>query len=497
MSDKFRFAIDRGGTFTDVFCLCPGGKVRVMKLLSVDPANYPDAPREGIRRILESETGVSMPPDQPIDTSLIQWIRMGTTVATNALLERKGERMALVVTKGFKDVLFIGNQARPRLFDLDIQCPEVLYEEVIEVDERLILDNSVCQLEKSEHRSTMASTGEKMFVMSELKQSELEQKLMRLKQRGVDSIACVLMHSYMNSEHEQVVGHIAQKLGFGHVSLSSQVMPMVRIVPRGFTACADAYLTPAIKKYLSGFSSGFRDKLAGANVLFMQSDGGLTPMNTFNGSRAILSGPAGGVVGYAMTSYARDSPVPVIGFDMGGTSTDVSRYAGSYEHVFEATVAGVTIQAPQLDVNTVAAGGGSVLTFRSGLFCVGPESASAHPGPVCYRKGGPLAITDANLCLGRILPEYFPKIFGPTENEPLDKNGTIKAFDDLTDEINRFDSSKQLSREEVAMGFIAVANEAMCRPIRALTQGKGYDTSRHALACFGGAGGQHACSIAR
>ena len=497
MSDKFRFAIDRGGTFTDVFCLCPGGKVRVMKLLSVDPANYPDAPREGIRRILESETGVSMPPDQPIDTSLIQWIRMGTTVATNALLERKGERMALVVTKGFKDVLFIGNQARPRLFDLDIQCPEVLYEEVIEVDERLILDNSVCQLEKSEHRSTVASTGEKMFVMSELKQSELEQKLMRLKQRGVDSIACVLMHSYMNSEHEQVVGHIAQKLGFGHVSLSSQVMPMVRIVPRGFTACADAYLTPAIKKYLSGFSSGFRDKLAGANVLFMQSDGGLTPMNTFNGSRAILSGPAGGVVGYAMTSYARDCPVPVIGFDMGGTSTDVSRYAGSYEHVFEATVAGVTIQAPQLDVNTVAAGGGSVLTFRSGLFCVGPESASAHPGPVCYRKGGPLAITDANLCLGRILPEYFPKIFGPTENEPLDKNGTIKAFDDLTDEINRFDSSKQLSREEVAMGFIAVANEAMCRPIRALTQGKGYDTSRHALACFGGAGGQHACSIAR
>ena len=301
MSDRFRFAIDRGGTFTDVFCLCPGGKVRVMKLLSVDPANYPDAPREGIRRILESETGIKMPQDKPIDTSLIQWIRMGTTVATNALLERKGERMALVVTKGFKDVLFIGNQARPKLFDLDIQCPEVLYEEVVEVDERLILDSDVCQLDKNGHRATVGSTGEKMFVRCELKRAELEQKLSSLKQRGVDSIACVLMHSYMNSEHEQLVGSIASKLGFGHVSLSSQVMPMVRIVPRGFTACADAYLTPAIKKYLSGFSSGFKNKLGGTNVLFMQSDGGLTPMDTFNGSRAILSGPAGGVVGYAMT----------------------------------------------------------------------------------------------------------------------------------------------------------------------------------------------------
>ena len=272
---------------------------------------------------------------------------------------------------------------------------------------------------------------------------------------------------------------------------------MVRIVPRGFTASADAYLTPAIKKYLTGFSSGFKDNLAGTNVLFMQSDGGLTPMDSFNGSRAILSGPAGGVVGYAMTSFNQETDLPVIGFDMGGTSTDVSRYAGSYEHVFEATVAGVTIQAPQLDVNTVAAGGGSVLVFRSGLFCVGPESASAHPGPVCYRKGGPLAITDANLCLGRLLPEYFPQIFGPTESEPLDKAGTLAAFDRLTAEINQFDRSKELSREEVAMGFLAVANEAMCRPIRALTQGKGYDTSRHSLACFGGAGGQHACAIAR
>ena len=496
-SEKFRFAIDRGGTFTDVFCLCPGGRVRVMKLLSVDPANYPDAPREGIRRILESETGLAMPPDRPIDTSLIQWIRMGTTVATNALLERKGERMALVVTKGFKDVLYIGNQARPQLFDLEIKCPDVLYEEVVEVEERMVLSNSSCHLDRSDWREARGTTGEEMFVTRELQEEDLRQKLLGLKQRGINSIAIVLMHSYMNGDHERKVGDIAAGLGFGHISLSSQVMPMVRIVPRGFTASADAYLTPAIKKYLSGFSSGFKDNLAGTNVLFMQSDGGLTPMDSFNGSRAILSGPAGGVVGYAMTSYKQQTDLPVIGFDMGGTSTDVSRYAGSYEHVFEATVAGVTIQAPQLDVNTVAAGGGSVLVFRSGLFCVGPESASAHPGPVCYRKGGPLAITDANLCLGRILPEYFPKIFGPSESEPLDKAGTLAAFDALTAEINEFDRSKVLTREEVAMGFLSVANEAMCRPIRALTQGKGYDTSRHSLACFGGAGGQHACAIAR
>jgi len=495
--DKFCFAIDRGGTFTDVYALCPGGKVRVMKLLSVDPANYPDAPREGIRRILESETGTKMPPNQPIDTSLIEWIRMGTTVATNALLERKGERMALVVTKGFKDVLFIGNQARPKLFDLEIQCPEVLYEEVVEVDERLLLQSDRCQLDKKDWRKVEGSTGEGIHVVKELDRQKLKKDLEKLREKGISSIACVLMHSYLHSEHEQLVGSIAAEVGFGHVSLSSQVMPMVRIVPRGFTASADAYLTPCIKKYLSGFSSGFKNNLAGTNVLFMQSDGGLTPMDSFNGSRAILSGPAGGVVGYAMTTYQQETDLPVIGFDMGGTSTDVSRYAGNYEHVFESTTAGVTIQAPQLDVNTVAAGGGSMLFFRSGLFVVGPESASAHPGPVCYRKGGPLAITDANLCLGRILPEYFPKIFGKSEDQPLDRAGSVAAFDKLTVEINEFDESKVMSKEEVAMGFIAVANEAMCRPIRALTQGKGYDTSLHALACFGGAGGQHACSIAR
>uniref|UniRef100_A0A8C4HDM1 5-oxoprolinase, ATP-hydrolysing n=1 Tax=Dicentrarchus labrax TaxID=13489 RepID=A0A8C4HDM1_DICLA len=431
---KFDFAIDRGGTFTDVFARLPDGRERVLKLLSRDPQNYKDAPTEGIRRVLEEETGQAFPRDQPVDTSLIGWIRMGTTVATNALLEREGERTALLVTLGFKDLLHIGTQARPKLFDLV---------------------NNACFLNPQ------------IYTVCE-------------------------------------VGTLARRLGFTQVSLSSEVMPMVRAVPRGYTVCADAYLTPKIHQYLKGFTSGFKGNLKDVDVLFMQSDGGLTPMDQFCGSRAVLSGPAGGVVGYAITSYSQMEKKPVIGFDMGGTSTDVSRYAGQYEHVFEATTAGVTLQAPQLDINTVAAGGGSRLFFRSGMFVVGPESAGAHPGPACYRKGGPLTVTDANLALGRLLPSFFPKIFGPGENEPLSLEETMKHFRQLTEEINLFLSSNQsqalysdIHVEEVAMGFIRVANEAMCRPIRALTQAKGHDTSQHVLACFGGAGGQHACAIAR
>nr|CAD7404141.1 unnamed protein product [Timema cristinae] len=450
----------------------------------------PSFMRKGSNTALE--TGIPMPSDKPIDGSHIDWIRMGTTVATNALLERKGERMALLINKGFKDLLFIGNQARPKIFDLEIITPEVLYEEVVEVDCR-------------KWRPIRGTTQEDLLICKDLDSEQLKEDLINLKSKGIESIAVVLAHSYTFQDHELQVGDIARTLGFKHVSLSHQVMPMVRIVPRGFTACADAYLTPHIQKYVQGFASGFKDSLKGINVLFMQSDGGLTPMDVFNGSRAVLSGPAGGVVGYAVTTYGQETQLPVIGFDMGGTSTDVSRYAGSYEHVFESTTAGVTIQAPQLDVNTVAAGGGSMLFFRSGMFVVGPESAGAHPGPVCYRKGGPLTVTDANLQLGRLLPDYFPKIFGPGENEPLDKQATNNSFKELTNEINNFlinqpegsGKRESMSLEEVAIGFIHVANEAMCRPIRALTQAKGYDTSRHVLACFGGAGGQHACSIAR
>ena len=499
---KFEFAIDRGGTFTDVYARCPGGKIRVMKLLSVDPANYEDAPREGIRRILEQETGRRI--DGEIDTSLISWIRMGTTVATNALLERKGAKMALLINEGFRDLLYIGNQARPNIFDLQVVTPEVLYKKVVEIRCRVIpaLPDK-CQLDSKQWRRAKGSTGEDLFVTQELDEERLKSDLEELRRSGIESLAVVLAHSYMFAEHEVRVGELARLAGFQQVSLSHEVMPMVRIVPRGFTACADAYLTPHIKQYLQGFSSGFKDKLKDVNVLFMQSDGGLTPMDSFNGSRAILSGPAGGVVGYAMTTHGKETDLPVIGFDMGGTSTDVSRYGGSYEHVYESTTAGVTIQAAQLDVNTVAAGGGSMLFFRSGLFEVGPESAGAHPGPACYKKNGPLAVTDANLALGRLLPEYFPRIFGPNENEPLDKSRTMHEFQKLTDQINEFLANEgqqaegKMTIEEVAMGFVRVANETMCRPIRALTQAKGYDTSRHVLACFGGAGGQHACAIAR
>lgn len=498
MKGKFCFAIDRGGTFTDIYAKCPDGKVRTMKLLSVDPSNYEDAPREGIRRILEEETNCLFPKCEKISCSQIEWIRMGTTVATNALLERKGERTALLITKGFRDLLYIGNQARPKIFDLKMLAPDVLYEEIVEIDCRVIprMKNKCVLKEAQSWPVVKGVTSDEFYRTKELNEMAVRNQLELLKVKGIKSIAVVLIHSYTYHEDEIKIGKLAEEIGFTNVSLSHQVMPMIRMVSRGYTACADAYLTPHIKQYVRGFASGFENDLAGVNVLFMQSDGGLTPMDQFNGSRAVLSGPAGGVVGYAVTTKADK---PVIGFDMGGTSTDVSRYSGQYEHVFESVTAGVTIQAPQLDINTVAAGGGSRLFFRSGLFVVGPESAGAHPGPICYRKGGYLTVTDANLVLGRILPEYFPKIFGPDEKQPLDKDATLKAFQALTDEINQFIKSegrKPMSIEEVAMGFIKVANESMCRPIRSLTQGKGYDTRDHILACFGGAGGQHACAIA-
>eukprot|EP00038_Savillea_parva_P001096 m.101400 g.101400 ORF g.101400 m.101400 type:complete len:1294 (-) comp10387_c0_seq3:1588-5469(-) len=485
----FRFSIDRGGTFTDVHAQLPGGGTRVMKLLSVDPANYSDAPREGIRRILESELGRPFPIDSPIDCEQIEWIRMGTTVATNALLERKGERMALVVTRGFRDVLAIGTQARPRIFDLQINVPDTLYDDVVEVTERLILDDT---------GDVVGHTGERLTVETPVDLPTLRTDLQAVYDRGIRSLAVVLMHSYLHPAHEEAVDKVAREIGFTHVSLSSNVMRMAKLVPRGYTCCADAYLTPIIKSYVEGFAGGFKNNLEGVRVLFMQSDGGLAPVAEFNGARAILSGPAAGVVGYAATAYSAQDGRAVIGFDMGGTSTDVSRYAGSYEHVFESTTAGVTIQAPQLDINTVAAGGGSCLMYRSGMFAVGPESAGSHPGPVCYRKGGPLAVTDANLFLGRIQPKHFPAIFGATQDQPLDLDATRAAFQLLTDEINASEGNKgKMSTEDVALGFVRVANEAMCRPIRELTQAKGFDTTAHVLSCFGGAGGQHACAIAR
>lgn len=506
---NFRFSIDRGGTFTDVYAETPDELgYRRIKLLSVDPANYPDAPREGIRRVLEEVTGISHPRDKPVDTSRIEWIRMGTTVATNALLEREGARTALLITQGFRDLLHIGNQARPDIFDLSVSCPGVLYERVIEVDERVRPESEFAPSPAGVTK-VKGITGETVLVERAPDLDTVNAQLLEAKASGIDSVAIVLMHSYTFTEHEDAIADVARRIGFRMVSTSSGCLPMVKIVSRGYTATADAYLTPHIREYLTSFQSGFDEGIKCVPVSFMQSDGGLARAEKFSGFRAILSGPAGGYIGYAKTAYDEGGDRrPVVGFDMGGTSTDVSRFAGNVEQVFEARIAGVTIQAPQLDIHTVAAGGGSRFFFRDGLFVVGPESARAHPGPVCYRKGGYLATTDGNLMLGRVRPEFFPAIFGPGENERLDLEGTQAAFARLTrEEVNTFyaregaktgsASAKVLTPEEVAYGFIKVANEAMCRPIREITQMRGYDITTHVLACFGGAGGQHACAIAR
>ena len=496
----------------------------VIKLLSEDPSNYDDAPLEGIRRLLSKFTGKEIPRGEPLDTSKIESIRMGTTVATNALLERKGEKIAMVVTKGFKDCLEIGNQSRPRIFDLAIRKPEVLYQRVIEIDERVTLEDYAEDPERNTTKPDSREdspkdadivrglSSEAVRILKRPSEEDVKSQLQDVYNDGIRSIAVCLTHGYTFPDHEALVGRLAHEIGFEHVSLSHELMPMIKLVPRATSACADAYLTPAIKKYIAGFEAGFEGGLGtesvkkeggskGARCEFMQSDGGLVDVAHFSGLRAILSGPAGGVVGYALTSYDPETKTPVIGFDMGGTSTDVSRYgSGRYEHVFETTTAGVTIQSPQLDINTVAAGGGSRLFFRNGLFVVGPESAGAHPGPACYRKGGPLTVTDANLFLGRLLPDFFPKIFGKSEDQGLDEKASEKLFAQLTERINKEVSNnkdeRKMTPDEVAFGFIKIANETMTRPIRSLTEAKGHDTSQHRLATFGGAGGQHAVAIA-
>ncbi|HKI97490.1 MAG TPA: hydantoinase B/oxoprolinase family protein [bacterium] len=497
--NKFRFSIDRGGTFTDIYAEVPGTPGFVtMKLLSEDPDNYPDAPREGIRRILAQVTGEPVPA-QGFDASRIEWIRMGTTVATNALLERKGEPTLLVVTKGFRDVLRIGNQNRPRIFDLRIEKPELLFKEVIEADERVTVTHPDVPPREDATR-VESTTGEVLELLKPLDTAAVEQELRASYERGLRSVAVVFMHAYAWPEHERRVGEIARAIGFTQVSLSHEVMPTVKIVARGDTTTVDAYLTPHIQRYLQSFRGGFADHLQHTKLLFMQSHGGLIDASQFLGSRAILSGPAGGVVGYSRTTYDPEHPQPVIGFDMGGTSTDVSRFGGTFELTHENETAGVRIQAPQMNIVTVAAGGGSRLFYRNGMFRVGPESAGAHPGPVCYRKEGHLAITDANLVLGRLLPEHFPHIFGPDENQPLDLEGSRAALAALAEEINadqRAAGRTEFSLDEVAYGYIKAANETMVRPIREISVARGYDIKEHVLACFGGAGGQHACAISR
>ncbi|KAH8599091.1 putative 5-oxoprolinase [Bisporella sp. PMI_857] len=502
-SGRLRISIDRGGTFTDCVAWVPGQNDIIIKILSVDPRNYADAPSEAIRQVLQQYYCQPIPRGSKMYLKDVEWIRMGTTVATNALLERKGEPTALLITEGFKDLLHIGNQSRPHMFDLAIRKPDVLYSKVVEVSERVALEQCAESRRSKQSLTSPAPlysvvgvTGEVVHILKALDVEKIRHDLKELAQEGYKAVAVCLMHSYTFPDHEKQILALARESGFKHISLSSEVSQRTKIVPRGNSATVDAYLTPTIQRYLHTFTSNFQDlESSNTKIEFMQSDGGLVPHKKLSGLKSILSGPAGGVVGYAETSYDIRDPVPVIGFDMGGTSTDVSRYNGALEHIFETTTAGVVVQSPQLDINTIAAGGGSILTWKNGLLTVGPESASSHPGPACYRKGGPLTVTDANLFLGRLVPRFFPSVFGPNENEPLDYDASRDKFQEITDRINK-ETGKSLSPEEVADGFIKVATAAMCGPIRALTEGRGHDTSKHHLACFGGAGGQHACSIA-
>lgn len=455
----FNFYIDRGGTFTDVFYRIEEGELvteKVIKLLSEDPDNYPDAPREAIQRAVAG-----------FDDYKIQSIRMGTTVATNALLERKGARTAFLTTKGFKDLLEIAYQNRPKIFDLDIKKPKQLYEKVVELEER-----------------TFINSYQEDFIDLESIRNEIE----LLKKQGVESLAIALIHSYKKAAHEKQVKDLALELGFTEVSISSELVPMIKYVPRASTTVIDAYLAPIIKKYIENFKLGFADGLKDTKLLFMCSDGSLCKAEDFRGYNSILSGPAGGLT--ALRSLYRDRAL--IGFDMGGTSTDISRFAGDFDLSFDSEIEGLLLQSPQLDINTIAAGGGSRLFYENGLFRVGPESAGSHPGPVCYKKNGYLAITDANLILAKLDPESFPKVFGPNADEPLDYAAAYNAFENLKQEHNL-----KMSVEEIAEGFIKVANETMARPIREVSSAKGFDVKNHDLVCFGGAAGQHVVAIAK
>lgn len=466
------FSIDRGGTFTDVYAE-HAGVLYVEKLLSEDPDNYADAPTEAIRRILKKVLGVGGG-NTPVPAAAIDWIRMGTTVATNALLEHKGATTALLITRGFGDLLRIGYQNRPELFALDIHQPEMLYARVVEIDERVTVE------------------GEGFAVAHPLDETQVKAALSALKADGIKSIAVAFMHAYGCDTHERRVRTLAQEAGFEQVSLSSAVEPTIKIVERAQSCVVDAYLTPHVRRYVEGFRRGFDVALADKPVDYMQSFGGLCDGADFSGINAILSGPAGGVVGLASLYRGQ----PLIGFDMGGTSTDVSRYDGRYELGFEHRIAGVDLKASQLQIKTVAAGGGSRLFYRHGMFVVGPESAGGHPGPVCYKKGGYLSVTDANAILGRLRPEYFPAIFGPDADEPLGIDESRAAFEALAATIND-GRDTPLTIEQIALAFLRVANDAMVKPIKAVSSQQGYALHEHHLVPFGGAGAQHACAIAR
>lgn len=457
------FWIDRGGTFTDVIGRDPKGVLHARKVLSENPSAYKDAAVHGIRLHLGLNT------NEPIPAGLIGEVRMGTTVATNALLERKGERLALVTTKGFRDALRIGYQERKNIFATEIIKPEALYDQVVEIDERVRADGT---------------------VETPLDLVEAEKALLALKDEGYKSIAIVLMHAYKFPAHEIEIASIARKIGFDQVSVSHEVSPLIKLVGRGDTTVVDAYLSPVLRRYVAQVSKELDIERTGARVMFMMSSGGLTAADLFQGKDAILSGPAGGVVGLARTGEVAGFG-QVIGFDMGGTSTDVAHFDGEYERAFETEVAGVRVRAPMMLIHTVAAGGGSILHYDAGRFRVGPDSAGANPGPACYRNGGPLAVTDANVMLGKLIPDYFPAIFGPDQNQPLDVKRVRALFTKLAAEIG-----DGRSPEAVADGFIAIAVANMVEAIKKISVQRGYDVTRYALSCFGGAGGQHACLVA-
>jgi 5-oxoprolinase (ATP-hydrolysing) len=448
------FAIDRGGTFTDIVATCSDGRQRVEKLLSENAGQYDDAALEGIRHILDQEGGE------------LDGVRMGTTVATNALLERKGERLALAITRGFGDALRIGYQARPEIFARNIVLPAMLYDHVIEIDERVDANGS---------------------VVTELDENGARTQFAMLRDAGFDALAIVLMHGWKFTVHERRLATIAREMGFTQISVSNEVAPLIKLVGRGDTTVVDAYLSPILRRYVERVAAGLPDE---AKLQFMQSNGGLTDAQAFRGKDAILSGPAGGVVGMVAAS-APHGAERLIGFDMGGTSTDVSHYGGRYELGDENLIAGVRIRAPMMQIHTIAAGGGSVCRFDGMRFRVGPESAGANPGPACYRSGGPLTVTDCNLFLGRIDPANFPAVFGPDGKQPIDPEESRKRLQEVADALG---GGKSL--RDIAEGFLAIAVDNMAAAIRKISIARGHDVTRYTLACFGGAGGQHACAVA-
>jgi 5-oxoprolinase (ATP-hydrolysing) len=460
---RWQFWIDRGGTFTDIVARRPDGGLVTHKLLSEDPGHYEDAALAGIRDLLGVPRGSAIPAER------IAEVRMGTTLATNALLERKGEPTALFVTRGFRDQLKIGYQNRPRLFDRHIVLPEPLYGAVYEVSERL------------------SAHGE---VLEPLDEERARRDLSDARRRGYGAAAIVLMHGYRYPAHELRLADLARAAGFTQISVSHQVSPLMKLVARGDTTVADAYLSPLLRRYVERIAQ----ELPGARLMFMQSNGGLTSARLFQGKDSILSGPAGGVVGVVRTALAAGFD-RIIGFDMGGTSTDVSHFHGHFERAFDTQVAGVRLRAPMMSIHTVAAGGGSILRFDGARFRAGPESAGAQPGPACYRKGGPLTVTDANVMLGKIQPEFFPHVFGPRIDEPLDDAVVRDKFIELASDI-RTAGGEERAPEEIAEGFVRVAVDNMANAIKKISIERGHDVTGYTLCCFGGAAGQHACLVA-